>query len=362
MTSSKRGKFFCLAIQAAAVFAGAANPAVAATPGCTHAVVATDPQHLAARLQAAAAAGFRVGALARQDASAPPMPPIVVLTRTVGAAPVELIVEWSNDLGELEAEVGRATAAGAQLRGVARTMVRAPGGASWVAIFERALPNGGAPGPDYRFVLSRGNAAEWRDLEAVAAEGFRVVDVLWWPDPTRSALGEVLFVAERPPGGAPPREVELEWEPVDKLDTALERLAARGWVADVAWTSRDYVNVLLSRPREAAAFQGDRFEVDEDPGLPGVSSMSGRLVERLGFRDGQVAIYDRSEPSEGYALEWGWLSAASWTTPSPAEVELARRLDAAAGDALCAFDAVWQHVPGREPELVVMLRRPPPGP
>lgn len=345
---------------------GLAATALAQAP-CDHTLVAGSGPELAEQLAAAAARGYRVGAVARPDASAPPVPAIVLLTRLPGSEPTAIELAEALDLPELEAAVGRLTSRGARLRGVTRAV--APGGlASWLAVLEGPAAAVGAEpavapsSPTYRLLRSRGDAAEWRRLETAAGEGFRVVDVLWWPDPTRSALSEVVFVLERHPGETPPRELELVWEPVPKLDAALERLAARGWEADVAWTSRDYVNVLMSRPRGAPpAAAGDRFEVDEDPGSPTVSSMSGRLVERLAFRAGQVAIYERGAAGEGYALETvalSWpLGGAGWARTNAVE----GRLGHAGRGGLCAFDAVWRQAPGREPELVVMLRRPPGG-
>ena len=340
----------------ALVATAAAQPA-----GCVHEVVASAPQHLESRLRAAAAAGFRVAAVARPDASAPPPPvPIVLLARPAAPEPpAGVAVEWARSLEDLEAAVNQRADGGARLRGITRSDATGAAWGNWVAVLETPAGEVAAgTHAAYRLVLSRGDVAEWRRLEEAAAEGFRVVDVLWWPDPARSALGEVVFVAERLPGAAP-REIELEWEPIEKLEAALERLSAKGFVADVAWTSRDYVNVLMSRPRGAPPFRGDRFEVDEDPGLPAVSAMSGRLVDRLAFRDGQVAIYDHTQPSEGYALEWGPLGGASATRPSVDERDLAAALDHAGRDGgLCAFDAVWQQLPGRGPELLVMSRRP----
>jgi hypothetical protein len=86
--------------------------------------------------------------------------------------------------------------------------------------------------------------------------------------------------------------------------------------------------------------------------------MSGRLVERLAFRDGQVAIYQRMAAAEGYEIEWGPLDpvAATGAVPSPAELALAARLDRHGRAGRCAFDAVWQQLPGRGPELLVLLR------
>lgn len=336
--------------------------AAAQADTCTHRVVAAAPQHLALRLRAAAVEGFTVAAVARPDASAPLHVPVVVLAKsTASAGQVEIRAEWARSLSDLEAAVNAAVGGGARLRGVTRADLTAPAWGPWLAVLEQGAgkPAGGAP--SYRLVLSRGQAAEWRQLEEAAREGYRVVDVLWWADRTLSALGEVVFVAERAPA-ASPRELELVWEPVAKLDARLEKLAAAGWHADVAWTSRDYVNVLMSRPRGGShAPAGDHFEVDEDPGSPGVSASTGRLVERLSFRDGQVAIYDRRHPAASYVLESGPLVAgvASGTTASTAEIQLAGRLDRAGRGGLCAFDAVWQEQPGRSPELVVLLRRPP---
>jgi hypothetical protein len=197
----------------------ASTEAVAASrPGCTHAVVAASPHHLDGRLAAAAAAGFHVAAVARPDASAPPRGPVVVLARHADERePVEIVAVRARDLVELGERVDAAARPGRRLRGVTRIGpgAPAPGNEPWLALLEGPPPPSGvassaspaalaaaeaaaaATAPRYRFVLSRGDAAEWKRLEAAAAAGYRVVDVSWWPDPSRAALGEVVFVAER---------------------------------------------------------------------------------------------------------------------------------------------------------------------
>jgi hypothetical protein len=107
--------------------------------------------------------------------------------------------------------------------------------------------------------------------------------------------------------------------------------------------------VLIARAHELAPLLESRAAV---------SSMSGRLVERLAFRDGQVALYDESGRGT-YAVEWVAIEPTDLGRQpgaSPAEQVLAARLDRHGRSGVCAYDAVFQALPGRPRELLVLLR------
>lgn len=81
-------------------------------------------------------------------------------------------------------------------------------------------------------------------------------------------------------------------------------------------------------------------------------------LERLAFRDGQVALYDESGRGT-YAIEWVAIEPTDLGRPpgaSPAEQALAVRLDRHGRSGVCAYDAVFQALPGRPRELLVLLR------
>jgi hypothetical protein len=251
---------------------------------------------LAARLDAAARDGWELAAVVRPDPGPLPRVPMVVLARADGAAPqnAEHAVVAAPDVRAFEDDLNEWAFEGFELRGVSWTAPRLSGGVRlYQAVLERSSASASMERA-YRVVRTTGQAGEWRQLEQAGREGFRVAHVLWFPDPLQSAAGEVVFVAERAGPAALPLEYDTLFDSTDNnLTKKVNQKSKAGYEVVALWTSRDYANVLLARPRELARRQPAEFAFDEDPGSPSIGVAAGRFIDMLARGDRFLVAYDK---------------------------------------------------------------------
>jgi hypothetical protein len=253
---------------------------------------------LADGLNARAAEGYRLVTVAKPEFPFVPRNLVALMARTPGdARPVGVRHEVVGSFlaWQVEARINELAAQGYRVAGV--TLAADPLFGREYA-FEAVMardPADGDPPSTYRVVRTGLRDGDWRTLERAGREGFRVLDILWRPDLTTAARGDLTFLLERRGAGAGPLVYTLKWEnSTGKLERALNEFGANGHRAVIAWAARDFLNALLVVPAQAPPPRPAQYEVDGDPlGLPAISSLSGRLVDWARFKGEQVAIYEK---------------------------------------------------------------------
>lgn len=327
----------------------------------SHLVEEGEGQVLAHRLDAAARDGWELAAVARPDPGPLPRTPLVVLARADGAGPraSEHAAVASPDRQRFEDEINDLAFDGFGLHGVTWTAPRSSGGIRlYHAVLERT-PADQDVEREYRVVRTTGQAQEWRLLEQAGRDGFRVAHVLWFPDPLQSAAGEVVFVAERVGPGAVPLEYDTLFDSTDQgLTRKVNQKGKAGHEVLALWTSRDYANVLLARPRELSRRQPAEFEFDEDPGSPSIGIAAGRFIDMVGRGDRFLAAYDKRGSGVYATIDERVIDEADRFRSHPFDPDLAvRALNRLGREGYRAFAAATRPNDDGQVRLRVHLRR-----
>lgn len=260
------------------------------------AVTLARTDRLATRLLQLTKEGFRVDVVAVPDWPFVPENVVVLLSQSPAAATIDYEVVDDSRLWKVAEDVSALAEKGYVLRGFTVAKPRLPGPMGYIAVMERATP-ATPPSREYRLVNTRGTAADWKVLEKAAADGFSVVSAYVRPDAVLSASSDIVFVCERDRGAPPvPMVLSLKWKDRDvPIEKEINAAAAKGEVLQAFWASRMYLNALMVRPAKGPAGPPRQYVVDSDPlGTPSVSSMDGRLVNWVRYRDDQqVSAYEK---------------------------------------------------------------------